>query len=344
MSQVAVRTEPKLWNLLFDTLPQPACVVRNGLVFDINSSMQRLLNTDDSDWLGQELATLLPASPSDKIYARMQRNGDGQLPCTLFINGVSMLYTCKWKSISASDDSFLLILEPVSSVLPTALEKDLYEDLQEQRDLIELMIETEEMEHKKFSDYLHDEVGSLLATAKHQLDIASQSLHNNASASLQEINKSIDLVDRSINQLRTIAMHTAPVSVEFGLISALQYLSETLNRKSNLNVKLIFIPENISLPRSLEIITYRTVQELLNNSIRHSEATEIILQLVQHPTSLSIIVEDNGKGFDYRKEKSKKGTIGLKKIMQRVELFDGKIEVDSTPGKGTVITIDLSIC
>lgn len=273
----------------------------------------------------------------------MNRKTEGQQSCTVYLNGMPLLYTCRWKTITEADPgAYMFVMEPaVSTALPTALEKDLYDDLQEQRTLVDLLLETDELERKKFSDYLHDEVGSLLATAKHQLNIASQSLNTNSTTSLAEIDKSIGLVDRSIEQLRHIAMHTAPVSVEFGLTRAVQYLADRLSKQKNVSVRVILLPEEMLLPKNVETVAYRIVQELLGNAIRHSDATEVIVHLVQHPASVSIMAEDNGKGFDYKKEKRKKESVGLRKIMHRVELFDGKMDVDSAPGKGTVITVDL---
>ena len=336
-------TESKLWTLLFGALPHPACVIRRGLVYDANPAMQRITGLDRDDLLGQRLVDLLPAAKTEKIHARMRRSPEGQQPCTVYVNGVPLLYTCRWKSASAADPTAsVLVLEPMlSNAMPTALEKDLYDDLRDQRNLMELLIETDELERKKFSDYLHDDVGSLLATTKHQLNLALLSLNETHDASIAEINKSIGLVDRSINRLRVIAMQTAPVSVEFGLTRAVQYLADTLNKSSNGSVRVIIMPDEIRLPKSLETVAYRIVQELLSNAMRHADAPEVILQLIQHPASVSIIVEDNGKGFDARKEKRKPGGVGLRKIVQRVGLFNGKVDVDSAPGKGTMVTIDI---
>lgn len=342
-TSVSQTTDSKLWSLLFGSLPHPACVVRNGLVYDTNEAMQRLTGFKRDDALGQRLVDTLPTAVAEKILTQLQRKQEGQVSCTVYVNSVPMLYTCRWKTVTDADPgAFLLVMEPaVSSSLPTALEKDLYDDLVEQRNLVEDLLETDELERKKFSDYLHDEVGSLLATAKHQLNLATQSLNTNTNASLTEIDKSIGLVDRSIERLRFVAMHAAPVSIEFGLPRAVQYLADTLSKQRNVGVRVILLPEDMRLPKNLETVTYRIVQELLGNAIRHADANEVILQLVQHPASVSIMAEDNGKGFDYKKEKRKKGAVGLRKIMHRVELFDGKMDVDSAPGKGTVVTVDL---
>jgi signal transduction histidine kinase len=331
-----------VWSLLFDQLPHPACILRKGTILDANRAMQQMLNDDISELTGRSLREVLPSLPSEKILERMAQGKEGGLSCTIPLKSNAMLYTCKWTAFRTIRNAYFLVLEPSVSMTPTVLENDLYEDLQQQRNLIELMIETDELERKKFSDFLHDEIGSLLATAKHQLDIAAQTIKSDVSISQHELDKSIGLVDESIRQLRRLAMQTAPVSIEFGLSRAVRYWIESLQKKTSAHVQLILLPEEMKLPRSLEVVVYRIVQELLNNSINHSGASEIILQIVQHANSVNIILEDNGKGFDAKKEKRKKGTVGLKKIMQRVELFDGKLQIDSSPGRGSVVTIDLA--
>jgi signal transduction histidine kinase len=143
--------------------------------------------------------------------------------------------------------------------------------------------------------------------------------------------------------LRQIAMHTAPVSYEFGLLNAVHNLTETINRRGEAHVQFIPVAQELKLSKSLEITVYRIIQEMLLNFIKHAFATEIVLQLIGDANHLSITYEDNGKGFDYRKELKKKNAIGLKKIKQRVELFNGKIQFDSIENRGTIITIDLKI-
>jgi signal transduction histidine kinase len=331
------------WSLLFDQLPHPACTVHRGRIADANRAMQFLLKESALELTGRSLSDALPTTANEKLFDRMKRSAEGTLSCTLSAYGQPMLYNCKWVALAGLDDAYLLTFEPGMSVMPTALEKDLYDDLRDQRNLIELMIETDEMERKKFSDYLHDEIGSLLATTKHQLDILTASLHHDIAQSKTELDKSVVLVDESIRQLRRIAMQTAPVSIEFGLPRAVRFLIDVLNKKAGIGIQLILLPEDLQLPRSLEIVVYRIVQELLTNCISHSGATEIILQIVLHTSSVTIVTEDNGKGFDFKKEKRKKGTVGLKKIMQRVELFDGKMQIDSKPGQGSIVTIDLTM-
>ena len=91
---------------------------------------------------------------------------------------------------------------------------------------------------------------------------------------------------------------------------------------------------------SVEIVVYRIVQELLNNAVKHSGATIILAQVMRNDDSLSITVEDNGKGFN--KETVQQGA-GLKNIRSRVDYLKGQLDIKTTEGKGTSVHIDCII-
>jgi len=91
-----------------------------------------------------------------------------------------------------------------------------------------------------------------------------------------------------------------------------------------------------------EIVVYRIVQELLNNTVKHSGATTILAQVIRNDNSLSITVEDNGKGFNTDVATIDRG-MGLKNIQSRVDYLKGQIDIKSAEGKGTSVHIDCLI-
>jgi two-component system, NarL family, sensor kinase len=93
------------------------------------------------------------------------------------------------------------------------------------------------------------------------------------------------------------------------------------------------------MPSSTEIVVYRIVQELLNNAVKHSGATTILAQVIRQGDNLSITVEDNGKGFDISQTDITRGA-GLANVKARVDYLKGKMDLKSTPGKGTSVHID----
>jgi signal transduction histidine kinase len=137
-----------------------------------------------------------------------------------------------------------------------------------------------------------------------------------------------------------VARNLMPESLlSFGLETALKDLCEFYIRK---DLKVDFQPINISksTPLSIQLNIYRIAQELLANSVKHSEATNILLQCSQSDENFMITVEDNGKGFkeeDYRKSQS----MGLHNLKNRVDYLKGKMEINSD-NEGTTINIELN--
>ena len=93
---------------------------------------------------------------------------------------------------------------------------------------------------------------------------------------------------------------------------------------------------------SIEIIVYRIVQELLNNTLKHASATDVFVQLIREENRLSIVVEDNGKGFDINLATESKGA-GWMNIRSRVDYLKGQLDIHSEPGKGTLVNIEIPL-
>jgi signal transduction histidine kinase len=96
------------------------------------------------------------------------------------------------------------------------------------------------------------------------------------------------------------------------------------------------------LPQRFELLAYRIIQELLNNIVKYAEAKEVLVQLSKNEHLLSIAIEDDGKGFDVSILKNKDG-IGLHSMQKRIELLGGKMDIDSAPGRGTSVNIELPV-
>ena len=96
------------------------------------------------------------------------------------------------------------------------------------------------------------------------------------------------------------------------------------------------------MDQSTEIIVYRIIQELLNNILKHAEATEAFVQLIKESGRLNVVVEDNGKGFDTSLLEHNKGA-GWVNIRSRVDYLKGRLDVHAEPGKGTLVNIEFNI-
>lgn len=144
----------------------------------------------------------------------------------------------------------------------------------------------------------------------------------------------LGLLDTSIRELRHVAHNLIPETLfKYGLKHTLSDFCDVV-REQSLKVKFAFYGIEKRYEEKLEIASYRIVQELVNNALKHSEATEVDVQLISEEERLSITVQDNGKGFDLTTQNLSTGK-GLANIRARVASFGGHFDLSSEHGKGT---------
>lgn len=147
-------------------------------------------------------------------------------------------------------------------------------------------------------------------------------------------------LDKSIGELRHIARNMMPEAlVRFGLRDALQDYCDHLRLTSGLSVHYQAFGLEKRLPQQTEVILFRISQELLNNILKHAQASTILVQLTEHDGRINLTVEDNGRGFDPKKLKTAPG-VGWLNIKSRVEYLNGTLDLRSTPGQGTSVSVE----
>ena len=207
---------------------------------------------------------------------------------------------------------------------------------------IDAMITGQEKERERLASDLHDSVGATLSAAKLQFDHLSK--NKEKLDTLDElIQKTGALIEEAYKEVRSMAhLKNSGVIAKKGLLPAIKNLAKNASSTGQLEIEVQDFGFNEKLDTSMEITIFRIIQELVTNIIKHSEASEASISITQHKDMLSIIVEDNGKGFNTRNINTKVG-MGLTSIEKRIEHLEGTLEVDSTPNKGTSILIDIPI-
>lgn len=207
---------------------------------------------------------------------------------------------------------------------------------------IDIMLEGQERERQRIANDLHDNLGSMLATLK--LNFENLKMRKNGTDDTENLlfERTDGLIDEAYHKVRRLAHgKNAGVLASEGLIPALEKLTEKISIPGKLELQ--FIPYGFTkrLDNQLEIAIFRTIQELSTNIIKHSRATEATVQLTHHEDCINIIMEDNGVGFN--PESIKQDGMGLDSIKKKIAQLNGTLEIDSTPGKGTTIIIDLPV-
>lgn len=226
------------------------------------------------------------------------------------------------------------------------------EELQEQRIrelekdkqlvAVDSMLKGQEEERSRLAKDLHDGLGGLLSGVKFSLSNMKDNLIVTPD-NMAVFERSLDMLDTSIKELRRVAHNMMPeMLIKFGLDEALKEYSNNVTATKLLSVRYQSFGMTERLDSSTEIIIYRIVQELINNIMKHASASEALVQLIREENRLSVLVEDNGKGFDTSILENSRGA-GWTNIKSRVDYLKGRLDVHSDPNKGTSVTIEFNI-
>ncbi|RYD82592.1 MAG: sensor histidine kinase [Sphingobacteriales bacterium] len=205
----------------------------------------------------------------------------------------------------------------------------------------EAVMKGEEQERSRLAKDLHDGLGGMLSGIKYSFNAMKGNLIMTPE-NAQAFERSMDMLDSSIKEMRRVAHNMMPEAlVKFGLDAALKDFCNDINQSGALKVSYQSIGmEKAELDQTAAISVYRIIQELINNSIKHAAATSILVQLSRENDHLNITVEDDGKGFNKDLLNHAKG-IGWSNIQNRIELLKGKLDVQSQPGSGTSVYIEI---
>jgi len=197
------------------------------------------------------------------------------------------------------------------------------------------VVEAEEKERTRIARELHDGIGQILSATKMNVSVVKAGDEFDE----KQLKTSINLLDKAVREVRTISHNLMPSSLmELGLSAALREMADNVNSTRNFKLELEIL-NDLELPAVSEVSIYRLIQEIVNNAIRHAQATTVRLTLGNKNNTCFAEIKDNGIGFDTSKIEQSKG-IGWKNIFSRVELLNGIIRINSEIGSGTSVYIE----
>jgi signal transduction histidine kinase len=204
---------------------------------------------------------------------------------------------------------------------------------------LEALMDGEEKERKRIAQELHDGLNGDLSAIKYRLSTLEDSGLN--AVDTESITKVIDMIDESCAQIRSISHNLLPASIlDYGLVDSIQEYCIKINNSKNFKINFQVFGDYSALSKKNETIVFRIVQELVTNILKHSKATEALIQFNCKEDELFITVEDNGIGFDRNKISD---GIGHKNIQTRIDFLKANYHVISTPsGTSCTISIDLN--
>jgi signal transduction histidine kinase len=209
------------------------------------------------------------------------------------------------------------------------------------RELSQQLVATQEEERKKLSRELHDHVGQVLTALRMELGSIDRLRAPGDGTLAQAVAESRQLVDNMVRTVRDLALGLRPSMLDdFGLQPALEWHARDFTRRFGLPVDLSATGDLGQLPEPYATCVYRVVQEALTNCVRHASASQVRVAVAGRGDALTVSVVDDGVGI--RPERRKNG-LGLRGIEERVRDLDGTIEIKSTAGVGTAITIRIPL-
>jgi signal transduction histidine kinase len=228
--------------------------------------------------------------------------------------------------------NYMVVIQNITQVKETEVE------------VLSAMIEGQEKERKKIAREIHDGIGPLLSAIRINLEaLKARGNLQMDKKSLDDMDQIILTLDETTQDIRAMSHNLMPpVLIDFGLIPAVNNLCSRIRNSGKVEIELI-TNLNKRIESENELILYRIVQELVNNSLKHSEASKITVQIMDHGSHILLSVEDNGKGFNLEEVDAHSTGTGLSNIQARIQARQGSIHFDTKPGMGFIAHIEIPV-
>jgi len=320
-----------LYKTLVNSLPNPILIHVKGKVVFANDIIIEVTGHNKDEIIGKDLADFLvdPADPksrtsfhnllNDSILDEEEIELRTENRKVVLKNFLLRNSRIKYKG----EDAVMSILI------------DITERKHLEKYILSKVIETEEKDRKRFAADLHDDLGPTLSSIKLHLGLLE---HAKDPARFSETLKICnDQLTEAIAKMRIISNNLMPRLIDsYGLEASLNSFINTMQTKGVFSIEFTSNLKGRRFPRQIELHFYRIICELINNTLKHSGASEAKIQLKYSRDLLHLIYTDNGKGYNVDKLDKKKVGMGIGNILQRVNLIDGKIEFLRKKGKTAV--------
>ena len=221
------------------------------------------------------------------------------------------------------------------------IEQALFESREQLRELSAYMEAIREEERKRIAMEIHDELGQLLTALKMDVSLLKMRLSGDPDAA-KKTDDMRELVETTIWMVRNVASHLRPAALNFGIVSALEWLVEDFSRRNNIPCQFRINGSEPVLPDAHATAVFRIVQASLTNVARHARATRADVTLTRSATGLDLHVSDDGCGFDQDLGR-KSDSYGVLGMRERARLIGASLLIDSSPGTGTSVSIHIPL-
>jgi two-component system sensor histidine kinase UhpB len=259
-----------------------------------------------------------------------------------FVEAASLFGRGEFKEMISfkSDDEIKKLAESFNVMAKTLMEK-----MRLERKYLSQIIDAQENERRRISRELHDEIGQALYAIQFNLEMVDKDLPHTTSVVRGRLVEAKSLSTQTLTVMRQLSLDLRPTMLDdLGLIPTLRWYIQNFSNRLGLcsNFETIGLEEKLA--PQIETALYRIIQEALNNIAKHAQADRVEISLVKRDSKICASIQDNGKGFDLDKvlhPQSPERGFGIVGIQERVSLLGGRMEIQSRPGFGTVISIEI---
>jgi len=310
--------------------------------FNINAKISEVLSTQENEQL-----------TIDRIISENKKSGwQGELKTTTR-SGEDIWLDVSMTPFNSAEDKQELILiclditkrKEVMEEVERLTKESFEEKIQQQKVVSRQIIENQENEQNRIAKDIHDGIGQMLTGLKYLLESVDPSDPEKAAV---KITKLKELTSNIIKGVRTATFNLTPPELkDYGIVPALTELTQELSKLTGKDIVLFNKSDfNQRMDSLIEINLYRITQEAINNAIKYAESSHIIVTISHSQNILSIIVDDNGKGFDkstLKAKPDKEGGMGLTFMKERVKYINGRLFINSSPNEGTKVTLNVPL-
>jgi PAS domain S-box-containing protein len=328
-----IKASEKRWRSLIEQAADEIILLDfDGQIMDVNLAATTMLGYTRDEIIGSNVTLLDHKFELDQLHSYWQKL-DPQNP-SLKLESIQQR---KDKTTFPVEIHFSLI-ELADSKLILAVVIDISVRQETERKVLNAVIETEEKERKRFATDLHDSIGPLLSSINLYLSALAKS--NLSDRNEQIITASREIVNETLVNIKEISNNLSPhVLNDFGLVNAIHSFINKINLSKSINISLDSKNLESRLNQQVEVVIYRVVTELINNTIKHAEANNIQITLSKENSSLNLIYLDDGKGFDPQEISTETSGMGLYNILSRIRSLNGTHSIQSNPETGGMMAV-----
>src|ERR1700752_50853 len=348
-AEEALKKSEEMLRGLFESAPDTVVVVgERGEVISVNAQAEPMFGYAPSEVVGKPITTLIPevtilqhlndrktgpsgrtplVGPAKEFHGR--RKDGSEFPVDIMLNPM----------VAAESSMVIGVIRDITT--RKRAEESLRNYAERLKFLSQRLMEVQELERRNIALELHDEIGQGLTGLKLTLELSTRLPVDEVGAS---IGQARNLVNELMARVRNLSLALRPAMLDdFGLLPTLLWHIEhyTAQTKVRVNFKHSGLEERRFAPE-VETAAYRLVQEALTNIARHADVQEANVRLWTNAKTLSIQVEDSGKGFDLESVTARE-TSGLAGMREGATLLGGQLKIGSSVGNGTRLEAELSV-